>query len=311
MKKVIMDVDTGVDDALAILYGLESGQLDMLGITTVNGNVPLEMVNANTLKVLSLAGREDVPVHPGADRPLLRASEHVHHIHGDDGIGNALDDFVYSNRCEEQFAADFIIEQAKNHPGEITLIAVGPLTNLALAFRKEPKLAEWLDEVVIMGGLVSEMGRGNKLPNSEFNIYTDAEAARIVFHSGAETTLVSLDVTKRTLLSSSDIEVLEGRKYHDFIRQSTEVYRAFSKERFNLDGCALHDPLTVGYVLNRDFLRTEKHYVDVETISSLGYGQTICDLGNLWDRPPNVNICTDVDGEGFVSHFLETLGKEG
>ncbi|WP_271400446.1 nucleoside hydrolase [Salinicoccus roseus] len=311
MKKVIMDVDTGVDDALAILYGLESGQLDMLGITTVNGNVPLEMVNANTLKVLSLAGREDVPVHPGADRPLLRASEHVHHIHGDDGIGNALDDLVYSNRCEEQFAADFIIEQAKNDPGEITLIAVGPLTNLALAFRKEPNLSEWLDEVVIMGGLVSEMGRGNKLPNSEFNIYTDAEAAQIVFHSGAETTLVSLDVTKQTLLSNGDIETLEGRKYHDFVKQSTEVYRAFSKEKFNLDGCALHDPLTVGYVLNRDFLKIEKHHVDVETVSPLNYGQTVCDFNNLLDRKPNVNVCLGVDAEAFVSHFLETLGREG
>ncbi|WP_342388809.1 nucleoside hydrolase [Salinicoccus bachuensis] len=311
MKKVIMDVDTGVDDALAILYALESRQLDVLGITTVNGNVPLEMVNVNTLKILSLAGREEIPVQPGADRPLLRESEHVHHIHGDDGIGNALDGFEHNNQCEAQFAADFIIEQAKNHPGEITLIAVGPLTNLALAFRKEPNLSKWLSEVVIMGGLVSEAGRGNKLPNSEFNIFTDAEAARIVFHSGAETTLVSLDVTKQTLLSSYDVEVLEGRKYHDFVRQSTEVYRAFSKERFNLDGCALHDPLTVGYVLNRDFLKTEKHYVDVETISPLGYGQTICDFGGLLGKEPNVTICTDVDGEAFVAHFLETLGKEG
>ena len=184
------------------------------------------------------------------------------------------------------------------------------MTNLALAFRKEPKLSEWLDEVVIMGGLVSEMGRGNKLPNSEFNIYTDAEAARIVFHSGAETTLVSLDVTKQTLLSTEDIKMLEGRKYHDFVKQSTGVYRTFSKEKFNLDGCALHDPLTVGYVLNRDFLRTEKHYVDVETVSPLGYGQTICDFNDLLGREPNVNVCLGVDVEGFVSHFLETLGRE-
>ncbi|MCG7332490.1 nucleoside hydrolase [Salinicoccus roseus] len=311
MKNVIMDVDTGVDDALAILYALESRQLDVLGITTVNGNVPLEMVNANTLKVLSLAGRTDVPVHPGADRPLLRTSEHVHHIHGDDGIGNALDGYEYSNQCQEQFAADFIIEQAKRHPGEVTLIAVGPLTNLALAFRKEPKLSEWLDEVVIMGGLVSEMGRGNKLPNSEFNIYTDAEAAQIVFHSGAETTLVSLDVTKQTLLSNEDIRRLEGRKYHDFVKKSTEVYRAFSKEKFNLDGCALHDPLTVGYVLNKDFLKTEKYHVDVDTVSPLNYGQTVCDFVGLLGREPNVNVCLGVDAEGFVSHFLETLGKEG
>lgn len=310
MKKVILDVDTGVDDALAIVYGLESKQLDFLGITTVNGNVPLEMVNKNTLKVLQLIGREDVKVYSGAVNPLMREAEHEFKVHGTDGIGNALDGIALEKELEDQFAADFIIESAKKYKKKLTLIMVGPLTNLALALKKEPRIAEWIDEVIVMGGLVSLAGKGNKLPNSEFNIYADAEAARIVFHSGAEVTLVSLDVTHQTLLTIDHIENMKGSKYYDFVKQSTDVFRNFSMQRFNINGCALHDPLTVGFVMNREFLETQKYYVDVETISPLGYGQTICDFRNLLRKEPNVNICLNVDAERFVNHFLKTISVD-
>lgn len=307
MRKVILDVDTGVDDALAILYGLESGQLDFLGITTVNGNVPLEMVNRNTLKVLQLAGREDLKVYSGAESPLMREAEHEFKVHGSDGIGNALDDVTLEMELEHQFAADFIIESAREHRKELTLVMVGPLTNLALALKKEPRLAGWIGEVIIMGGLVSLAGRGNTLPTSEFNIYADAEAARIVFHSGAEVTLVSMDVTLQTFLTIDHIEAMKGKKYYNFIKRSTDVFRSFSMQRYNVNGCALHDPLTVGFAMNREFLKTKKYYVDVETISPLSYGQTICDFRNLWKKEPNVNVCLDVDAEGFVKHFVETI----
>lgn len=133
--------------------------------------------------MLKLIGREDINVYPGADRPLLREAEYEYRVHGSDGIGNALDDMEIEHAKEEQFAPDFIVEQAKKYKGELTLIMVGPLTNLALALRKEPKIAGWIKEVIVMGGLVSKAGKGNSLPNSEFNIYADAEAAAIVFHS--------------------------------------------------------------------------------------------------------------------------------
>ena len=200
-----------------------------------------------------------------------------------------------------------MIEQAKKHQGDITFIMVGPLTNLALALRKEPRLAEWVSEVVVMGGLVTRAGMGNKLPNSEFNIFADAEAAKIVFHSGISVKLVGLDVTHKTILTRERMEDLKGTKYYDFIVESSEVFRGFSKKRLGVDGCALHDPLTIGVVLDPSIVQTEKHFVEVETKSELNYGQTICDFRNIWNKEPNVEVCLDVDHEKFVDMFIETL----
>ncbi|MUV36766.1 Uridine nucleosidase [Lentibacillus sp. JNUCC-1] len=306
-NKVILDVDTGVDDALSIIYGVESKQIDLLGITTVSGNVPVEMVIPNTRKVLKLIGCEEISVFPGASRPLLREPEYEYRVHGTDGIGNSLDDVQLEPHQETQFAPDFIIEKAREFQGNLSLIMVGPVTNLALALRKEPKIAEWIDEVIIMGGLISKAGRGNKLPTSEFNIYADPDSARIVFHSGIEITLVSLDVTTQTYMTQENIEQLKGTKYYDFVLNSTKVYREFSEKLYGKNGCALHDPLTIGYFLDRSYLETEKFYVDIETISPLSYGQTICDFRNILKKKPNVNICNAVDGERFVNDFLKVI----
>lgn len=307
MRKVILDVDTGVDDALAIIYGIESKQIDFLGITTVSGNVPVSMTTKNTLKVLKLIGREDIKVYPGAERPMIREPEYEYHVHGSDGIGNALDHIDVEQEAEAVFGPDFIIEQAKKHQGELTLIMVGPLTNLVLALRKEPKVATWLKEVIIMGGLVSQAGEGNKLPNSEFNIYADAEGAAIVFHSGIELTLVTLDVTRKTYLTKEKIELLKGTKYYDFVLESTEVYREYSERLYGRNQASLHDPLTIGYFLDPSYLQTEKHYVDIETLSPLGYGQTVCDFKGLWNKEPNVHVSLAADSERFVADFIDTL----
>jgi purine nucleosidase len=307
LSKVILDVDTGVDDALAIIYGIESRKIDFLGITTVSGNVPLHLTELNTRKILKLIGNDEIGVHPGADRPLIRGSHYEYAVHGTDGIGNALDDMEVTSTSGNQFAPDFIIEQAKKHKGDLTLIMVGPLTNLALALRKEPRLSEWVKEVIIMGGLVSGAGLGNTLPTSEFNIYADAEAASIVFHSGMEITMVSLDVTRQTYLKQEHIEKLKGTKYYDFVLNSTEVYRNYSEKLYGENGCALHDPLTIGYFLDRSYIETKKYYVDVETVSPLSYGQTICDFRNILGKEPNVSICVNVDAERFIQDFIETL----
>lgn len=307
MRKVILDVDTGVDDALAIIYGLESQQLDFLGITTVSGNVPVEMATLNTLKVIQLVERENLKVYPGANQPLLREPHYEYHVHGTDGIGNALDDMEIDKKPEKIFAPDFIIEQAKKYPGEITLVMVGPLTNLALALRKEPRLSKWIKEVVVMGGIVSNAGMGNKSPNAEFNIFADAEAAKIVVHAGLNLTLVSLDVTTQTFITEEDIDKLKGTKYYEFISKSTEVVREYGLTQYGVSRASLHDPLTVGYLLDPSFLKTAKHFVEIETTSSLNYGQTICDFKNHWQQQPNVHVCLEVDARRFVHHFLETL----
>lgn len=305
MKKVILDVDTGIDDAMAIIYAIESKQLDILGITTVNGNVPLENVTTNTLKVLQLTGREDIKVYSGAKEPYLKEAHHVFEIHGNDGIGNALDNMTIESKTEETFAADFIIESVKANPEEITLILVGPLTNLALALKKAPEIADLIKRVVIMGGAVASPG--NTTPTAEFNIYADAEAAKVVFHKGLDIVLVGLDVTRHAMIDLSHIEGLAGHRYYDFIKKSTEVYRQFYESQHGRNACALHDPLTVGYVLDETFLKTQEVYVDVETKSDLSYGQTIADFSNRLKQPANMKVCLEVDAEKFVTHFMETL----
>lgn len=309
MKKVILDVDTGIDDAMSILLAVESGRMDVLGITAVNGNVPVNFVMKNTKKILKLIGNEDIQVYRGASEPLLRESHHEYSVHGKDGIGDALNHVEVSQDEPSTFAPEFIVEQVKKHPKEITLIMVGPLTNLALAIKRDPEFIPLVKQVVIMGGLVSEAGKGNKLPTSEFNIFADAEAAKIVFHSGLPIKLVSLDVTMKTFLDRKRIEDLKGSRYYDFILNSTEVYRQYSRVNLGQDGCALHDPLTVGVVLDPSLVKTEKYFVDVETKSELTYGQTICDFRGLWNKEPNVEICVDVDATRFEQLFIDTLKK--
>ena len=307
MEKIILDVDTGIDDALAILYAVESKKLDILGITTVNGNVPLDFVTTNTRKVLQLADRTDVKVYPGAREPYLREVEHEYHVHGTDGIGNALDDMEVTMELEDTFAPDFIIDTVKAHPGEVTLVMVGPVTNLALAIKKAPEISKLIKRLVIMGGIVSRGGMGNKLPTSEFNICADAEAAKVVFHRGLNITMVSLDVTHQTLIDLEKINELEGTKYFDFVKDSTEVYRGYGEKLYGKNQCSLHDPLTIGYVLDETYIETKEVYVDVETKSELSYGQTIADFRGQVGKEPNMKVCLSVDSERFVNDFIEIL----
>lgn len=308
MEKVILDVDTGIDDALAILYAVESRSLDILGITAVNGNVPLQNVTKNTLKVLQLAGRQDIKVYPGASEPYLKEAQHVFHIHGKDGIGNALDDMKVESTEENLFAADFIIESVNKYPGEVTIILVGPLTNLALALKKAPDIAGLIKRIVVMGGAVD--CPGNITPAAEFNIHADAEAAKVVFHKGLDITLVGLDVTSQTMMDLSDIETLAGTKYYDFIKQSTDVYRKYGEELYGRNSCALHDPLTVGYVLDESLITTREVYTDVEITGELSYGQTIADFSNRLGKQSNMKVSLEVDSGRFVKHFIDTLGNQ-
>ncbi|WP_202903158.1 nucleoside hydrolase [Paenibacillus gorillae] len=305
-KKVILDVDTGVDDALGILLAIQSGKLDILGITTVNGNVSLEQATLNTCKVLQLAGAEHIPVVQGADKPLLRSSYFEHRVHGKDGLGGALKDMPVHKQAENGHAVDFLIEQIQKHPGEVTLVMTAPLTNLALAVMKAPELVHQVKEVIVMGGVVQ--GFGNVTPTAEYNIYVDPEAAKLVFKAGFNSlTLVGLDITRKALLTEAHIDSMGDSPLASYVRESTADYMQRYYERNGVRACAMHDPLAVAVALNPELVGTKHYYVDVETRSELCDGQTVCDFQNRLLQQPNVHVGLDVAAEEFLSLFIRTL----
>jgi purine nucleosidase len=305
LKRVILDVDTGIDDALAILLAVKSRRLDILGITTVCGNVSLQQATDNTCKILELVDANAIPVIAGAAKPLVRESHYEHRVHGQDGLGGALPDSA-SKQAEEGFAPDFIVEQAKRFPGELTLIMTAPLTNLALALMKCPELPSLLKEVIFMGGVVR--GHGNITPTAEYNTYADPEAARIVLHAGIEKlTQVGLDVTRQTLLDEAAIERLTDPILRAYVAQSTEIYINRYEQMNGVRACALHDPLAVGAALVPELVGRKSYYVDVETASRLCDGQMVCDFQNRLGKQPNTLVCETVDAEAFLELFINAL----
>ncbi|MGO4495286.1 nucleoside hydrolase [Paenibacillus sp. 2RAB27] len=306
-KKVILDVDTGVDDALGILLAVGSGEMEVLGITTVNGNVSLDQATLNTCKVLQLLGMEQqIPVIKGANKPLLRTTYFEHRVHGKDGLGGALSDMQVHMYAAEGHAVDFIIEQVKQHTGEVTLIMTAPLTNLAMAVMKYPDLVHQVSEVVVMGGVVQ--GFGNVTPTAEYNMYVDPEAAKIVLHAGFPAiTLVGLDVTRKALLTEEHIRSLGDTPIGRYVKESTADYMQRYQERNGVRACALHDPLAVGVALNKDLVTTRHYYVDIETRSELCDGQTVCDFQSRLAKPANVHVCMEVSAEAFLDQFIRAL----
>lgn len=308
MRKAILDVDTGVDDALGIMLAIRSGELDVLGITTVNGNVSLETATNNTCKILDLLHADPaIAVYPGAAQPLLRHPVFEHRIHGQDGLGGALADMQPVDRVKsDEFGPDFMIEQARRYPGEVTLIATGPLTNVALALTKRPSLVHELKEIVIMGGAVQTYG--NITPVAEYNMYVDPEAARLVLQAGfPRLTMIGLDVTRHALLTSEHIDAIGPSEIDDYVRQSTSDYMQRYFERNGVQACAMHDPLAVATAIWPELVETAQHYVDVETRSELCDGQTVCDFQNRLQREPNVSVGLKVDSKQFINRFITVL----
>ncbi|MEJ8545196.1 nucleoside hydrolase [Brevibacillus borstelensis] len=306
-EKVILDVDTGIDDALGIMLAVKSGRFDILGITTVNGNVSLAKATENTLKVLEFLGAEkEIPVVCGADRPIIRPTFFEHRVHGEDGLGGALRDASVKTQTATGFAPDFLIENVLRHDGEVTLIMTAPLTNLAVAVRKCPEIVRHVKEVIVMGGVVKDFG--NVTPTAEYNIYVDPEAAKIVFHAGfPKLTLVGLDVTRKALLTEEHIAKLGDTPIGQYVKTSTGDYMQRYFERNGVRACAMHDPLAVGVALQKDLVTTRRLFVDVETRSELCDGQTVCDFQNRLAQTPNMDVCLEVDADAFLDLFIRTL----
>ncbi|WP_144558957.1 nucleoside hydrolase [Shouchella miscanthi] len=304
-QKLLLDVDTGIDDALGILLAANDRDTELLGITTVNGNVSLQQATTNTLNVLALVGKM-CPVVKGAETPLLRPSHFEKSVHGENGLGGALQDVEPSTLPSPGFAPDFMIEQARRYPGEVTFVMTGPLTNLALAVKKCPDLPQLLSKVVYMGG--AAFTYGNITPAAEYNMYVDPEAARIVLQAGfTSLTQIGLDVTRQALLTRTHIDSLQTSKVKHFVKTSTAHYIERYEQRNGVAACALHDPLAVAYAIRPDLCETKFLYTDIETTSRLCDGQTICDLQDRLQEKPNVHVALKVDVDAFISYFLTTI----
>ena len=306
-QKAVIDCDAGVDDALALILAFHSPELEVEAVTAVNGNVPLDRVFENIQKVLSLIQPDDKPlIARGAEGPLQGKPVYAYSFHGKDGLGGAkLFQEAGKEYCQifPGRADDLFLELANQHPGEIVLIATGPLTNVASGFQRDPGTMRGLKEVVIMGGAVRT--RGNITPVAEFNFFVDPVAAKIVLGSGLPITLVPLDITHRVFLTP---QIMEERVKPIDNPSSRFVVEATGydpiKQRFRLMSGTfhLHDPLAVGVVIDRTIVKKEKLALQVETRGGEHYGQVLEVPGD-----PKIETCLEVNSEKFLELFLSML----
>ncbi|MCB4379014.1 nucleoside hydrolase, partial [Synechococcus sp. MU1644] len=272
-RKIIIDTDPGQDDAVAILLALASPEdVDVLGITAVAGNVPLELTAKNARIICELAGKTDVPVFAGCDRPLGRDLVTAEHVHGKTGLdGPSLSDPQMP--LQEQHAVDFIIETVRAHDtGTITLCPLGPLTNVATAFQRAPDIVEKVQQIVLMGGAYFEVG--NITPTAEFNIYVDPEAADIVFKSDVDIVVMPLDVTHKALVTKPRNDAFRalGTPVGVAVAEMTDFFERFDKEKYGSAGAPLHDPCVTAYLIRPDLFTGRHVNVEVETSSDLTMG---------------------------------------
>ncbi|WP_313195615.1 nucleoside hydrolase [Shinella zoogloeoides] len=308
-RKIIIDTDPGQDDAAAIMLALGSPELEILGITTVAGNVPLSRTSTNARIILEFCSRPDVRVFAGADRPIARPLVTAEHVHGKTGLdGPELHEPKMP--LEAQHAVDFIVETLKREPaGTVTLCTLGPLTNIALALEKAPEIAGRVRELVMMGGGFFE--GGNITPAAEFNVYVDPEAAAAVFRSGIPIVMMPLDVTHKVLTLKSRVETLRaiGNRPALALVQMLEFFERFDIEKYGSDGGPLHDPTVIAYLLKPELFGGRDCNVEVETASPLTVGMTVVDWWQVTDRKHNARVMKDVDADGFFALLTERVGR--
>ena len=309
-RKIIIDTDPGQDDAVAILLALASpDELDVLGITAVAGNVPLELTSKNARIVCELAGRPDIPVYAGCDRPLGRALVTAEHVHGKSGLdGPDLPDPTMP--LQDMHAVDFIIDALHAHPaGTVTLCPLGPLTNIATAFQRAPEIVGKVHQIVLMGGAYFEVG--NITPTAEFNIYVDPQAADIVFKSGVDLIVLPLDVTHKALVTKPRNDAFRalGTAPGVAVAEMTDFFERFDKEKYGSAGAPLHDPCVTAYLLKPELFSGRHINVEIETSSELTLGLTVADWWGVTDRAANALFIGDLDADGFFTLLTERLAR--
>jgi inosine-uridine nucleoside N-ribohydrolase len=305
-RKIIIDTDPGIDDAMAILFAFAAPELEVVGLTTIFGNVQTHLATQNALRLVEFAGRAHTPVAHGAEQPLVIPYDRIPEIvHGADGLGNTHQP-APEGQAIERTAAQFIVETVMQHPGEITLVPVGPLTNLALALDLEPRIVNHVQEVVLMGGAATVNGNVN--PAAEANIWHDPHAADQVFTAGWPLTMVGLDVTMATTMDEAYLAGLRATRTGDYIYQISRFYQQFHKLAHNLDGCHTHDPSAIAYLLDPTLFTTERGPIRVIT-DGIAAGQTLLDRRRAWLAPnawsdlPEVTVCTGVDAERLLDLY--------
>ena len=308
-RPIIIDCDPGQDDAVALFLAMASpDELEILGITTVAGNVPLALTERNTRMMCDIANSQR-PVFAGCRKPMIRDAISAEYIHGETGI-NGIDVFEPKTPLQDKHAVDFIIETllAKDTV-PVTLIPTGPLTNVATAIERNPDILPHIEEIVIMGGAMRE--GGNRTPSAEFNILVDPHAADIVLNCGRPITLMGLDITHKVL--STEERVARIGELKNAVADATvgmlSFFHRYDTEKYSSQGTPLHDPCTVAWLLKPELFKTRQCNVSVETESELTMGHTAVDFWHVTDRPKNVSWAFDIDADGFYDLLTERLSR--
>lgn len=305
-QPIVLDCDPGHDDALAILLAAASPSLELVAITTVAGNQSLDKTALNARRICSVAGITGVPVAAGCDAPLVRPRIASPEIHGESGLdGPAFGRPTVA--LDPRHGVDVILEASRGHPG-LVLIATGPLTNVATALGRDPSLVQRLQRVVLMGGAI---GLGNVTPAAEFNIGADAEAARVLFESGAPITMVPLETTHRALATPAVIARIAALDF-PLAHVCVELLEFFAETYLRVFGFAspaVHDPCAVAWLIDPSIVPTRHMRVDIETNAEFSYGRTICDVYGVTGRPPNADVATDLEVDRFWDLMIGALAS--
>ena len=303
---IILDCDPGHDDAIALLLALASPEVEVLGITTVHGNQTLEKTTANALRVLDLAGRTDIPVAAGADRPLMRELTVASHVHGDSGLdGPALPPARHDPLGEH--AVDFLERTIAASPVPVTLVPTGPLTNIALLLERTGGAN--VERIVSMGGAAAE---GNMTPAAEFNIWADPEAAQAVYHAGLDVTMIGLDVTHLALTTPAfQARLRAAGAIGSFVADLVDFFAVYHRETYGWDGAPIHDAVAVAHVIQEGLVTTIDRNVEIELESDLCRGRTVVDRWLRTDRAVNAHVGVALDVDGFFDLLVERIGRLG
>lgn len=308
-RKIIIDTDPGQDDAVALLLALASPELEVLGITAVAGNVPLALTQKNARIVCEVAGRPDTKVFAGCERPFLRPLVTAEAVHGATGL-NGPELWEPDMPLQPIHAVDFIVETLRREPaGSVTLVTLGPLTNVATAFNRAPDIVARVAQIVAMGGAYFEVG--NVTPTAEFNIYVDPQAAKIVMKSGVPIIMMPLDVTHKALVTRPRLAAIAalGTRTGRFTAEMLDFFERFDVAKYGSEGGPLHDPTTIAWLLAPELFAGRQVNVEIETSSELTMGMSVADWWGVTDRAPNALFMNEIDADGFFALLTERLAR--